>query len=155
MLDYTLKTFLRHASNEHLAEYFARLGGIGDIDIRALKKMQIEPIFEALCDCNELVRYQAESEFQDIHTLANAAGMITLQEEADYHGIELGEEFHTQLDYCAKAFCTFLHHPQVFKTALSIAAKDHLPLRYLRKRQGLPRLQQANFLTGKMNWQSN
>jgi hypothetical protein len=76
---YSLKSFLRAAPNALLDQYFKATGI--DLDVSGLKETQIEPIAATLDELPKEQLDRVETDFKNVHLLANEAGGKALHQE--------------------------------------------------------------------------
>ena len=76
---YSLKSFLRAAPNALLDRYFKATGI--DLDVSGLKETQIEPIAAILDELPKEQLDHVETDFKNVHLLANEAGGKALHQE--------------------------------------------------------------------------
>lgn len=104
MRHYALKSFLRAAPNELLAEYFKRDGLLSDIDFSKLTPRKIEPVFEAIQQSPDDARTKLDTDFQDIFALGYEGGVKLLLDEARYNDLDFVTPFEPLKGHYAKAF---------------------------------------------------
>jgi hypothetical protein len=81
---YSLKSFLRVAPNALLDRYFKATGI--DLDISGVKETQIEPITAILDELPKEQLDRVETDFKNVHLLANEAGGKALHPGAGESG---------------------------------------------------------------------
>ena len=134
---YSPRAFMIEAPNKLLKEYYARDGLNGDIPWQHLSEKDIDFVFTAYENAPEPVRRRMDSDFRDIHNLADEGGIKTLidvgQSKTDFISIFDGAEGHVE-----RAFIAFLMHPEAFEEASYFHYADTLGR--WRKRKRLPQM---------------
>lgn len=132
---YTLKNFLRQASNQLLAEYFDSSKIELGIDLAVLKPRNIDPLAEAIdglaADQQDLIN----RDFQKVAILGDKAGLLQIVQEARSNGLDLTAGLDAQKSCLNRVFWTYLHHPEIFEGAAQFAV-PHTVGRYWKR--GLP-----------------
>jgi hypothetical protein len=144
---YNLVSFLRQLSRELLTELFASHAIDVGLDVSALKKRQIEPIFAAINVLPDDQRCKLDEDFQNIAALATQAGITHIIDEARFGGIEIIDSLRPIRLMLDRAAWACLHHRSVFDSALRLAVRDLLPGRYWKRRlpvKALPGADLAN-----------
>ena len=132
---YTLKNFLRLASNELLAEYFQTRGIDLGINPKTLRHRNVEPLAEAVDRLSEDQQAEINLDFQKVEVMASGPGLRQIVEEARFQAIDLAAELALQKSLLNRVFWTYLRFPSVF----DLAAQFAVPLlagRYWKR--GLP-----------------
>lgn len=132
--DYNLRNFLRQLSRELLNQLFQHHAIEIDLDLSALKKRQIDPIFVAINALPDDRRQSLDEDFRNIVSLATPAGISHLIEEARFHGFDIIQDLHPIQSLIDRAAWMCLHHRPVFKEAVRLAVRELLPGRYWKRR---------------------
>lgn len=132
---FTLKSFLRHASNELIAAYLEARGIRLELDPRTVKRAESEKLFQAVSALPADMRMVVEQEFQEITSLGDKAGLKHIRAEAGFRRLDLDTGLRQQRSHIDRALWTFVNHREVFDAAERIAA-PHLYGRYWKR--GLP-----------------
>jgi len=138
VLHYSPKTFLRQTSNQLLQQCFAEQEALGDIPWDDVPEHQVEIVYDAWQALPTEQRVAIERRFEDAEELANEQGIRAIIEEGQFHGLDLTvelEEFDSHRD---KVMWVAINHPRVFEVAGIINRAHTLPLRYWRRRGGMP-----------------
>ena len=116
---YSLKAFLRVTPKAILAEYFQRKQiGLG-IDVCVLKERDIGPITAALEQLPRETADKIETDFRNIHQLANDAGAKALHQELTHRGEEGAfDGENSKHSLITITLRSFLEHPEAFDLAL-------------------------------------
>lgn len=109
---YSLKSFLRHAPNALLDRYYQHKGIQLGLDFTKLKETKIDPVADALDALDEPVRQDIETDFTNIHMLANEAGYNALRQELQQSSQVLDEK-----PFIEAAFICFFDYPEAFAMA--------------------------------------
>lgn len=144
MRHYTLKSFLRAAPNELLAEYFKRDDLLSNIDFSKLTPRKIEPVFEAIQLLPDDTRAKVDTDFQDIFALDYEGGVKLLIEEGRYSNVDFVPAFSLLKGNQAKTFWAFLNHKIIFDATLPFTCRENLKGSW-RKRRGLLQLKNMDF----------
>ncbi len=124
--DYSPRTFLRHAPNALLQQYFAGRGVLGDISVDKLRETEVAPIIAAIEALPLRERTIIEEEFRQINQLACEAGTGVLFEESEFHQLGLAETLGRMGSHYERAFWMFLNHRSVFDVAVDLAYMDRV-----------------------------
>jgi len=131
---YTLRKFLRAASNKLIKEYLDRNNIKVDIDFDSMKETKIEPLFLAIAGFeDESLRNSINNDFQDIYRMGFEGGIKRILQTASFQGVELLSLFEEMNGFDEKAFYTFLNHPEIFEFASRFACTEYLPSTRWRK----------------------
>ncbi|MGE3652251.1 MAG: hypothetical protein AB7G10_28250 [Reyranellaceae bacterium] len=118
---YTLKNFLRQASNELIAAYFeARSFDLG-LDAKTLKQRDVDPLADAIERLPEDAQTRINDDFQRVAAIGNPAGLLQIVQEARYLVLDIDAGLAAQKSQLNQAFWTFLTHPTVFEAAAAFA----------------------------------
>ena len=79
---YNTKKFFRQAPNALLARYFKMHKVLKDIDFKALKEGNPDPLFAAWLELPEQQRARMEADFQEIYALSCQPGVKAIIDEA-------------------------------------------------------------------------
>ena len=131
---YNLRSFLRQLSRELLKELFDRHGIETGLELSALKKRQIDPIFETINALSEDRRQKLDDDFRNILSLATPGGIRHIVEEARFQGFELIEELQPIPSPIDRAAWACLYHGPVFEAAIRLAVRELLSGRYWKRR---------------------
>lgn len=135
---YSLKSFLRRASNALLKRYLAEQAIAVDVPWDHLGEREIEQVFAKIEGAPEKTRRRIDRDFREIDEMADEGGVKTLVEEArDPHNeLDLTEAFGGMDSHLERVLWTFLEHPKVFDVARRFHYADSLGR--WRKRDQLP-----------------
>ena len=131
---YNLRSFLRQLSRELLNQLFHYHSIEIGVDLSALKKRQIDPIFVAINALPDDQRQSLDEDFRHIVSLATAAGISHFIEEARFQGFDIIKDLHPFDSLTDRAAWMCLHHRPVFTEAVRLAARELLPGRYWKRR---------------------
>ena len=134
--NYTLNSFIRHAANALLADYFETQGLDLGIDMRALRRNQSDRIITATSLLPDAQRAAVEQDFIAVTALGNKSGLQQIIDEARFIGTDPSLGLEAQSSVINKVFWTFLYHRPVFDGAARFAMpnaigrywKRHLPV---------------------------
>ncbi len=114
---YSAKTFLRNVPNTLLEEYFKRRGI--DLEFRwsRLHETEVDLIFMALEKLPDQTRGEIDTDFRMINDLCNAAGVLSILENATLWHRDLADRFAKMKNAYERAFWTFLNEPHHFRIA--------------------------------------
>jgi hypothetical protein len=132
---YTLKNFVRQASNTLLVEYFRAKGINLGVDLEALKPKNVDPIADAIDRLGEDEQNKVNRDFQKVAALGDRAGLRQIVEEARFNGLDIAPGLEAQRSVVNQAFWTFLRFPLLFEAAAQFAVPYALG-RYWKR--GLP-----------------
>jgi hypothetical protein len=131
---YNLRSFLRQLSRKLLSEVFKHHAIEISLDLSALKRRQIDPIFAAINSLPDDRRQQLDEDFQNIDSLSTSGGVQQLIEEARFQGFEIIEDLRPLASFIDRAAWACLHHRPVFDAAIRLAVRELLPGRYWKRR---------------------
>jgi len=131
---YNLRSFLRQVSRELLNEIFQHHAIETGLDLSALKKRQIDPIFAKINALPDNQRQPLDEDFRNISSLATSGGISQLVEEARFQGFEIIEDLHPITSLIDRAAWACLHYRPVFDAAIRLAVRELLPGRYWKRR---------------------
>lgn len=125
---YAPKTFIRQARNSLLRRYLEERG-VTSVPGEQLVGRSVETIYRHIENADQETRRQVDLDFRDIHALGTDGGTKTIIAEGKdrHHGVDLEESLSKMRSHRAKAFWTFLEHPEVFEAAKRFNYADCLP----------------------------
>ena len=136
--EYQPKRFFRDVPNRMLKLYFERHKVLDDVDFKALKETQVEPIHTAWLKLPQEVRDGMEQDFQDVDELATEGGAKAILDEASFHREDLSGVFDSLGSFHERAFWTLLERPTYWAGSLAFRHADAVAPRFWRKRKNLP-----------------
>lgn len=133
--NYSPRSFLRHAPNRLLAEYFeGRKLPVAET-VAALDETDIEALYKAWDELPAEERTAIDADFQLIDEMADEQGIQSILEEGrGYHGEDLEPVFAEFADFYDKAFWTFLNRFRYFEVASRFRQADEFAGRLWHKR---------------------
>jgi hypothetical protein len=131
---YNLRNLLRQLSRELLSDLFDSHSVQIDLDLSALKKRQIEPIFAAITALPDDQRHKLDDDFRQIFALATPAGITHIIDEARFRGIEIVHRLRPIASPLDKAAWARVRERSVFESAVRLAVRDTLSGRYWKRR---------------------
>lgn len=120
-IHYAPKNFFRHVPNRLLAQYFNEQEVLQKIDFAKLNETDVTPIYDAWLALPEEKRNPLEQDFQEIHLMANEAGIKAILDEANYHEENLTEIFSSFKGFHEHVFWTFLNRPNYWYGAVTVS----------------------------------
>ena len=137
MRHYTLKTFLRLAPNEMLAQYFEQKQIPATIDFRKLKPRNVEPMASFINSLPEATCHTIHNDFQDIYALAYEGGVSMMIDAGRRRGMDFVPIFETMKGHLSKAFWLLLNHSGILLSCKILSCRDTLTRHWITRR-GLP-----------------
>lgn len=136
--NYSPRAFMIEAPNKLLKEYYERHDLGGDIPWKHLSERDIDFVFRAYEKAPEAVRRQIDTDFRNIHNLADEGGIKTLIEvgQSQFHNVDFISVFDDAEGHLERSFIAFLKHPEAFEEACCFHYADTLG--HWRKRKRLP-----------------
>jgi hypothetical protein len=131
---YNLRSFLRQLSRELLSELFEHHAIEIGLDLSALKKRQIDPIFAAINALADDRRQPLDEDFRNIDSLSTPGGISQIIQEARFQGFDIIEDLRPIASLIDRAAWACLHHRPVFDAAIRLAVGELLPGRYWKRR---------------------
>lgn len=136
---YSPRSFLRHAPNALLDQYFHERGLLKELGIAALPETDIEPLYKAWMSLQPERSVEADSDFALVDLLADELGIQTLISEAAFHDLDLVPAFESLAGFHDKALWTLLEHRNVVDVAARLWQADRLPdSAWYRRREAVP-----------------
>ena len=141
---YSPKTFLRKVPNKLLKEYFARHGGLPEVDFDKLAENRMESVFEAMQKLAPKTETRIEADFHQINELACRAGIRAILGEAAMRAflqeiggkpiaddssagkVDWAGQFEVMKNDYGRAFWTFLNDMAVFEVASDLMEMDRI-----------------------------
>jgi hypothetical protein len=131
---YNLRSFLRQLSRELLSELFEHNEIDIGLDLSALKKRQIDPIFAAINALPDDRRQPLDEDFRNIGSISTPGGISQIIGEARFQGFDIIEKLLPFASLIDRAAWAALHHRPVFDAAIRLAVRELLPGRYWKRR---------------------
>jgi hypothetical protein len=131
---YNLRSFLRQLSRELLTELFEHHAIEIGLELSALKKRQIDPIFAAINTLPDDRWQKLDEDFRNIDSLSTPGGIRQLIEEARFQGVDIIEDLLPIASLIDRAAWACLHHRPVFDAAIRLAVRELLSGRYWKRR---------------------
>lgn len=137
---YSPRAFMIEAPNRLLKEYYERHGLGGNIPWQYLSERDIGRVVEAYENAPEQIRRKIDTDFRNIHKLADEGGIKTLIEvgQSQFHDIDFVSVFDGAEGHVERAFIAFLNHPEAFEEACHFHYADTIG--HWRKRKRLPKM---------------
>ena len=135
---YSPRDFLRLAPNELLARYFHERNLLTDIDFPSLRETEVQPIFDAWWALAPEQAAEVNSDFELVAALADEQGIQAILDEAEYHRLDLTDDFESLPGFYDKALWTFLEHRDMAEVAHRFCEAERLPAsHWVRRREGV------------------
>ena len=131
---YNLRSFLRQLSRELLTALFEHHTIDIGLDLSALKKRQIDPIFGAINALPDDRRQPLDEDFRNIDSISTPGGISQIIEVARFQGFDIIESLLPFTSLIDRAAWACLHHRPVFDAAIRLAVRELLPGRYWKRR---------------------
>ena len=131
---YNLRSFLRQLSRELLSKLFEHHEIEIGLDLSALKKRQIDPIFSAINALPDDLRQPLYEDFRNIDSISTPGGISQIIEEARFQGFDIIGSLLPFASLTDRAAWACLHHRPVFDAAIRLAVRELLPGRYWKRR---------------------
>jgi hypothetical protein len=135
---YSPSHFLQQMPIPLLREFFSNREQLLELEWDDLKPGDVQPIYKAWQTLPDLQRAEVENVFRSVWALATKEGLITIIEEARFHGLDLTKSFEGLSGLHEKVLWTYLNQTKVFGSAGRLDQADRLNARYWRLRNDLP-----------------
>lgn len=140
MAQYNPKTVFRQTSNALLREYFEKKGSPLDLPWDDLGEKQIQVVYDAFLALQESRRQQFETDFHDVHNVAQSRdGIRILVENAIHLGFDIKNELESSDSRYDKAMLVLLHYPNVWEQGVPVVQAECLSSRGWHRRKDLPK----------------